>query len=69
MKYLIFSFILMIIGLGGILYAGIMQMILCYNLYGVIINHQHLIISHISLLGYFGIIPFSIGSVMIKIGE
>ena len=69
MKYLIFSFILMIIGLGGILYAGIMQMILCYNLYGVIINQQHLIIPHISLLGYFGIIPFSIGSIMIKIGE
>lgn len=52
---------ILLIGLAGIVYAGVMQMILCYEKFGVIINSKHLIIPHLSLLGYLGIIPLSIG--------
>ncbi len=55
----------LLIGLAGIVYAGVMQMILCYNMCGVIINTSHIIIPHLSLLGYLGIIPLSIGWVII----
>lgn len=61
-KYtLVFTIILMLIGLAAIIYAGVMQMILCYQKFGVIINSEHLIIPHLSLLGYLGIIPLSVG--------
>ena len=61
-KYiLVFAIILILIGLAGIVYAGVMQMILCYQKFGVIINSEHLIIPHLSLLGYFGIIPLLVG--------
>ena len=58
--------ILLLIGLGGIIYAGVMQMILCYQKFGVIINSQHLIIPHLSLLGYLGIIPLSFGWLVLE---
>ena len=51
--------ILLLIGLGGIIYAGVMQMILCYQKFGIIINSKHLIIPHLSLLGYLGVIPLT----------
>ena len=57
----ILAIIVLLIGLAGVLYAGIMQMILCYEKFGVIINSEHLIIPHLSLLGYLGIIPLSFG--------
>ena len=63
---IVFGILLILIGLAGILYAGIEQMILCYQKLGVIINREHLIIPDLSLLGYLGIIPLTIGWVILK---
>ena len=49
--------VLIIIGLAGIIYAGVMQMILCYQRFGVVISSEHFFIPHLSLLGDLGIIP------------
>ena len=57
---------LLVIGLAGIIYAGVMQMILCYQKFGVVISSEHFFIPHLSLLGYLGIIPLSIGSFLIQ---
>lgn len=64
MKSVIIGVILILIGFISICYAGIMQMVLSYNLYGIILNTDAIIIPHISLLGYLGIIPLCIGRVM-----
>ena len=60
----IIAIFLILIGFVAICYAGIMQMVLSYNLYGIILNTDAIIIPHISLLGYFGIIPLCIGRIM-----
>lgn len=57
---IILFLILLLVGLGGIIYAGITQMILCYQKFGVIISSDVLFIPHISLLGYLGVIPLSV---------
>lgn len=62
----ILGIILILIGLGGILYAGIEQCILCYEKFGVIIDTKHILIPHLSLLGYLGVIPLCVGWVFIK---
>ena len=59
--------LLILIGIAGILYAVIEQMILCYQKFGVIISREQLIIPDLSLLGYLGIIPLSMGWVIVKI--
>lgn len=64
---IVFGVLLILIGLVGILYAVIEQMILCYQKFGVIISSEHLIIPDLSLLGYLGIIPLSMGWVIVKI--
>lgn len=64
---IVFGVLLILIGLAGILYAGIEQMILCYQKFGVIISSEHLIIPDLSLLGYLGIIPLSMGWVIVEI--
>ena len=66
MKSVIIGVILILIGFISICYAGIMQMVLSYNLYGIFLNTDAIIIPHISLLGYLGIIPLSIGRVMLN---
>ena len=48
---------LLVVGIGGILYSCIMQMILCYQKFGVVISSKHLFIPHLSLLGHLGWIP------------
>ena len=64
----ILGLIIMLIGLGGIIYSCVMQMILCYEKFGVIIGGQNtsIIIPHISLLGLLGIIPMGIGYLIIS---
>lgn len=57
----ILGVITLLVGLAGVVYAGVMQMILCYQKFGVIISSENLIIPHLSLLGYLGIIPLSVG--------
>lgn len=51
---------LIIIGLVGIIYATVMQMILCYQKFGFVISSKNFFIPHISLLGYLGVIPFAV---------
>ena len=63
---LIIAIALIIIGLAGIVYAGVMQMILCYQKFGVVISSEHLFIPHLSLWGNLGIIPLAIGWVVIQ---
>lgn len=62
----ILAIIVSLIGLVGVLYAIIMQMILCYQAFGVIITSEHLIIPHLSLLGLLGVIPLSFSWVILR---
>jgi len=62
-----FGVLLLLIGIGCILYAGIMQMVLCYQKFGVIISSEHFFIPHWSAWFYFGIIPFATGNVILGI--
>ena len=61
---IILSIALFLIGLAGIMYAVIMQAILCYEKFGVIINSENLIIPHLSLLGWLGVIPLGISPIV-----
>ena len=62
----ILAITLILIGLAGIIYSGVMQMILCYQKFGVIISSEHFFIPHLSLLGNLGIIPLAIGWIVIQ---
>ena len=60
-----FGWLLMIIGGFGVFYASVYQLILSYEMFGVIIGGSvDIIIPHITLLGYIGIFPFAIGFYM-----
>lgn len=61
---LILSIALCLIGLGGVIYAIVMQSILCYEKFGVIFSSDVLIIPHLSLLGWLGVIPMGIGCII-----
>lgn len=61
---LILSITLFLIGLAGIIYAIVMQAVLCYEKFGVIISSDAIIIPHLSLLGYLGVIPMGIGFIV-----
>lgn len=57
---------LVIIGLAGIIYAIVMQMILCYQKFGFVISSENFFIPHISLLGYLGVIPLAVSYFVIR---
>ena len=64
---LVCGIVLILIGVAGILYAVIGQMALCYQKFGAIISTKHLIVPDLNLLGYLGIIPLSLGQVILRI--
>ena len=62
---IIISIFLMLVGLAGMIYAGVMQCILSYQKFGIILNTEKIIIPHISLVGFAGVIPITIGYLML----
>lgn len=60
---IIIGIVLFVIGLAGLLYAGITQMSLSIQMYGAVF--EHVMIPHISLLGWLGLIPLCIGWCML----
>lgn len=59
---------LLLIGISCILYAEIMQMVLCYQKFGAIIT-ENLFIPHWSAWFYFGAVPMITGYVMLYLGD
>ena len=64
----ILAILFLIGGFGCVVYAGVMQMILCYQKFGAIIT-ENLFIPHWSAWFYFGAVPMITGYVMLYLGE
>lgn len=67
---LIIGIILLVIGFAGIIYSIVMQGILQYQKFGVLIGGStEIFIPHISNLGFIGAIPAGIGASLISFGK
>lgn len=65
----ILAILFLIGGIACVAYAGVMQMILCYQKFGVIISSEHFFIPHWSAWFYSGIVPMITGYVMLYLGD
>lgn len=64
--YMTFAIVLFLIGAAAVIYAQVMQCILSYHKFGVIIS-EHIFIPHWSAWFYFGIIPTAVAAIMMKL--
>lgn len=65
----ILAILFLIGGFACVVYAGVMQMILCYQKFGVIISSEHFFIPHWSAWFYSGYLLMVAGYVMLYLGD